>query len=75
LLLLHSKLSRGTCELRLPLNLLLQARSGPPRVTEMNGTWTAVIDLAGEAYQAFFKNFDSARESFNAATQHLDLAP
>lgn len=55
--------------------MLLQARSGPPRVTEMYGTWTAVIDLAGEAYQAFFRNADSARESYNAATQHLNLTP
>lgn len=49
----------------------MQARSGPPRVTEMHGFWTAIIDLAGEAYQAFFRNKDSAEESFNAATQHL----
>ena len=48
-----------------------QARSGPPRVTEMHGFWTAIIDLAGEAYQAFFKNKESALESFNAATQHI----
>jgi len=53
---------------------MMQARSGPPRVTEMHGTWTAVIDLAGEAYQAFFRNQDSALESFHAATQHLAVA-
>jgi len=52
----------------------MQARSGPPRVTEMHGTWTAVIDLVGEAYQAFFSNQDSALESFHAATQHLAVA-
>lgn len=51
--------------------LRVQARSGPPRVTDMHGLWTAIIDLAGEAYQAFFKNQDSAMESFNVATQHL----
>ena len=53
--------------------VMMQARSGPPRVTEMHGTWTAVIDLAGEAYQAFFRNHDSALDSFHAATQHLAL--
>jgi len=37
----------------------------------MHGFWTAIIDLAGEAYQAFFKNQDSAMESFHVATQHL----
>ena len=43
-------------------------------MTEMHGTWTAVIDLAGEAYQAFFRSEDSALESFYAATQHLAQA-
>ena len=31
------------------------------------GTWTAVLDLAGEAYQAFFDSQAAALEALNAA--------
>ena len=32
-----------------------------------SGTWTAVLDLAGEAYQAFFDSQAAALEALNAA--------
>lgn len=37
------------------------------RIILQSGTWTAVLDLAGEAYQAFFDSQAAALEALNAA--------
>ena len=31
------------------------------------GTWTAILDVSGEAYQAFFDSQGAAMEALNAA--------
>ncbi|CAL5218626.1 g327 [Coccomyxa viridis] len=37
------------------------------KILQQAGTWTAVLDLAGEAYQAFFDSQAAALEALNAA--------
>jgi hypothetical protein len=41
----------------------------PNKVTAQQGHWTAVVNLGGELYQAFFDSRDSAVAAFNAAVQ------
>ena len=36
-------------------------------VLNVNGTWTATLDLAGELYRAYFDTQDAALEAYHAA--------
>lgn len=41
----------------------------PNKVTAQHGHWTAVVNLGGEFYQAFFGSRDAAVAAYNAAVQ------
>jgi B3 DNA binding domain len=41
----------------------------PNKVTAQHGHWTAVVNLGGELYQAFFDSRDAAVAAYNAAVQ------
>ncbi|KAH7624747.1 putative B3 domain-containing protein [Nannochloris sp. 'desiccata'] len=41
----------------------------PNKVTAQHGHWTAVVNLGGELYQAFFDSRDAAVAAYNAAIQ------
>lgn len=41
----------------------------PNKVTAQQGHWTAVVNLGGELYQAFFDSRDAAVAAYNAAVQ------
>jgi hypothetical protein len=54
-------LSIAPTALHAPMSLMTR------RMMLQSGTWTAVLDLAGEAYQAFFDSQAAALEALNAA--------
>ncbi len=43
----------------------------PNKVTAQHGHWTAVVNLGGELYQAFFDSRDAAVAAYNAAVQDV----
>ncbi|EIE25900.1 hypothetical protein COCSUDRAFT_64891 [Coccomyxa subellipsoidea C-169] len=45
----------------------ISAREYCGKVLQQGGTWTAILDVSGEAYQAFFDSQGAAMEALNAA--------